>query len=130
MEDGAKPSSFFLKQLSFSYILRKRSRNATLTDFFILLFYNVSMGRLKQGTYPLRISITEHPHFSDRLRIAMQIRDCSVEELAASSFVTKSTICSYRSGHRSPNVETLRLLAKNLDVSADFLIGLKEIIYV
>lgn len=88
------------------------------------------MGKLKQGTYPLRISITEHPHFSDRLKIAMQIRDCSVEELAASSFVTKSTICGYRNGHRSPNVETLRLLAKNLDVSADFLIGLKEVIYV
>ena len=88
------------------------------------------MGRLRQGTYPIKISIIEYPDFSDRLKIAMQIRDCSVEELAASSFVTKSAICGYRSGHRSPNLAILRSLAKALDVSADFLIGLKEDIYI
>lgn len=88
------------------------------------------MGRLKQGTYPLKISTKEYPDFSDRLKIAMQIRDCSVEELAASSFLTKSAICGYRSGQRSPNITILRLLAKNLDVSADFLIGLKEEIFI
>ena len=88
------------------------------------------MGRLKQGTFPLKISTNEYPDFSDRLKIAMQIRNCSVEELAASSFVTKSAICGYRSGQRSPNVAILRLLAQNLDVSADFLIGLKEDIYI
>lgn len=88
------------------------------------------MGRLRQGTYPLKISTTKYPDFSDRLKIAMQIRDCSVEELAASSYLTKSAICGYRSGQRSPNVEILRLLAQGLDVSADFLIGLKEDIYI
>jgi len=88
------------------------------------------MGKLKQGTYPLRISTKEYPDFSDRLKVAMQIRDCSIEELAATSFLTKSTISCYRTGQRSPNVNTLRLLAKNLDVSADFLIGLNEYIYI
>ena len=88
------------------------------------------MGRLRQGTYPLRFSTKEYPEFSDRLKIAMQIRNCSVDELAASSYVTKSAICGYRSGHRSPNVEILRSLAKALDVSADFLVGLKEEIYI
>ena len=88
------------------------------------------MGRLKQGTFPLKISTKEYPEFSDRLKIAMQIRNCSVEELAATSFLTKSTICGYRSGQRRPNIEILILLAKNLDVSADFLIGLKEDIFI
>lgn len=88
------------------------------------------MGRKRQGTYPLKISTIEYPNFSDRLKIAMQIRDCSVEELAASSYVTKSAICGYRSGYRSPNIEILRAMAETLDVSADFLIGLKEDIFI
>lgn len=88
------------------------------------------MSKRRQGTYPLKISINKYPAFSDRLKIAMQLRECSIEELAATSFLTKSAISGYRSGQRSPNVDTLRILAKNLDVSADFLIGLKEDIYV
>lgn len=88
------------------------------------------MGRLKQGTFPIKISTKEYPNFSDRLKIAMQIRECSVDELAATSFLTKSAICGYRSGQRSPNVTILKLLAQSLDVSADFLIGLKEDIYI
>ena len=88
------------------------------------------MGIQRQGTFPLKISTKEYPDFSDRLKIAMQIRNCSVDELAATSYLTKSAICGYRSGQRSPNVDTLRLIAKNLDVSADFLIGLKEYIYI
>ena len=88
------------------------------------------MGIQRQGTFPLKISTKEYPDFSDRLKIAMQIRNCSVDELAATSYLTKSAICGYRSGQRSPNVDTLRLIAQNLDVSADFLIGLKEYIYI
>ena len=60
----------------------------------------------------------------------MQLRECSVEELATTSYRTKSAISGYRSGQRTPNVDTLRLLALNLDVSSDFLIGLKEDIYI
>ena len=52
-----------------------------------------------------------------------------MEELAAASFVTKSAIYGYRKGQRYPDVEILRLLAQRLDVSADFLIGLSEEIY-
>ena len=88
------------------------------------------MSTRKQGTYPLKISINKYPAFSDRLKIAMQIRGCSIEELAATSYLTRSAISGYRSGQRSPNIDTLRLLAQNLDVSADFLIGLKEDIYI
>lgn len=88
------------------------------------------MERAYKGYYPLKVSTKEYPNFSDRLKIAMKIRQCSVDELATASYVTKSAICGYRAGYRSPNIETLRLLAKGLDVSADFLIGLKEDIYI
>ena len=88
------------------------------------------MGKFKQGTQLVKISTKEYPAFSDRLKIAMQIRNCSVAELAASSYLTKSAICGYRSGQRSPDINILRAIAKSLDVSADFLIGLKEDIYV
>ena len=88
------------------------------------------MGRLRQGTYPLKFSTKEYPQFSDRLKIAMQLRNCTIDELATDSYLTHSAICGYRSGQRSPNVDTLRIIAQNLDVSADFLIGLQEYIYV
>lgn len=88
------------------------------------------MSKRKQGTHLIKISINKYPAFSDRLKIAMQIRECSIDELAATSYLTRSAISGYRSGQRSPNLDTLRLIAKNLDVSADFLIGLKEDIYV
>ncbi len=84
------------------------------------------MTKAQKGYYPLKVSIKEYPEFSDRLKEAMRIRECSVNELASVTFVTKSAICGYRSGQRSPNLATLKLIAKNLDVSSDFLIGLKE----
>lgn len=88
------------------------------------------METAKQGVYPLTVSTNKYPSFSERLKIAMLIRDISVEELAASTYLTKSTICGYRAGYRSPNLEILRLLSKSLNVSADFLLGLKEDIYI
>lgn len=88
------------------------------------------MSKLRQGTTPIKISKNEYPSFSDRLKLAMTLRECSVEELAASSYLTKSTICGYRSGSRSPSIEILRILAENLDVSADFLIGMQDTIFV
>lgn len=88
------------------------------------------MSKRKQGTQQIKIPTEKFPAFSDRLKIAMQLRECSIEELAATSFLTRSAISGYRSGLRTPNVDTLRILARNLDVSADFLIGLKEDIYI
>lgn len=88
------------------------------------------MSILRHGTYPLRIPTSEYPNFSDRLKVAMRLRRCSVEELAKNCFLTPSAISGYRAGLRSPSIEILRMLAKNLDVTSDFLIGLQEEIYV
>lgn len=88
------------------------------------------MSILRHGTYPLKIPTSEYPNFSDRLKVAMRLRKCSIEELAKICFLTPSAISGYRSGLRSPNLEILRILAKNLDVTSDFLIGLQEEIYI
>ena len=88
------------------------------------------MSILCQGTYPIRVSTNKYPNFSDRLKVAMELRKCSVEKLAEICFLTPSAISGYRTGLRSPNIDTLRILAKNLDVSSDFLIGLQEEIYI
>lgn len=84
----------------------------------------------KHQIYPLKIPINEYPDFSDRLKITMQLRACSVEELAKKTYLSKAAICGYRKGTRTPNLVILRLIAKALNVSSDFLIGLNEYIYV
>ena len=50
------------------------------------------MSKRKQGTYLVKIPTEKYPAFSDRLKIAMQLRECSVEELATTSYLTKSAI--------------------------------------
>ncbi len=79
--------------------------------------------------YPLKVPTNEYPEFSDRLKIAMRIRECSIDQLAQSTYLSRTAICGYRNGTRMPNLTILRLIAKHLDVSADFLIGLEEYIY-
>ena len=64
--------------------------------------------------------------FSERLVLAMNIRNVSNKELAAAVFVAPSTISSYRTGHRIPNIEQLALLSTTLQVSSDYLLGLSD----
>jgi len=88
------------------------------------------MNTTRQQTYPMKIPTSEYPDFSDRLKITMQLRGCSVEELAKKTYLSKAAICGYRKGTRTPNLVILRLIAEALDVSSDFLIGLKEYLYI
>jgi transcriptional regulator with XRE-family HTH domain len=64
--------------------------------------------------------------FGDRLKYAMSIRGISCQDLAQLTFNAKSTIVGYRSGRRSPNVAELRTIARILNVSLDYLLGLKD----
>ena len=79
---------------------------------------------------PLKIPTSEYPDFSQRLTIAMEIRNYQVAQLAQDIYLTKSAICGYRTGYRTPDLITLKRLAIALDVSTDFLVGLTEYIYV
>lgn len=64
--------------------------------------------------------------FSERLVLAMNVRDVSNKELADAVFVAPSTISSYRTGHRIPDIEQLALLSTTLKVSSDYLLGLSD----
>ena len=58
----------------------------------------------------------------------MSVRDCSNKRLAERLFVTCSTISGYRTGLRTPDINSLRELSRELNVSSDFLLGLDEYI--
>ena len=88
------------------------------------------MKHTRDKIYPIKISTNKYPDFSDRLRLTMQIRGRTIEQLAHDTYVSKSAIYGYLNGTRNPNIIILRLLAESLDVSSDFLIGLKEYIYI
>jgi transcriptional regulator with XRE-family HTH domain len=64
--------------------------------------------------------------FGERLKYAMMIRCVSCQELARRTFHAESTIVGYRSGRRSPNVAELNTIARILNVSLDYLLGLKD----
>lgn len=80
--------------------------------------------------YPKTLQLNEYPQFSDRLKVAMDIRGCTVAELAANIYISPATISMYRRGKRMPSTEVLCLIARALDVSTDFLLGLQNYIYV
>ncbi|MBO5260410.1 MAG: helix-turn-helix transcriptional regulator [Agathobacter sp.] len=68
--------------------------------------------------------------FSERLVLAMNFRDVSNKELADAVFVAPSTISSYRTGHRIPNIEQLALISTTLEVSCDYLLGLTDSFFI
>lgn len=81
-------------------------------------------------TYPKILPLTQYPEFADRLKVVMDIRDYTTLELATSIFTSPNTVTMYRCGKRMPSPEVLCLIAKELDVSTDFLLGLTDYIYV
>lgn len=85
---------------------------------------------LHKRSYPKRFSLQEYPTFSDRLKVAMEIRDYTSQELATCIYTSANTVSMYRCGKRMPSPEVLCLIAKELDVSTDFLLGLSDLVYV
>lgn len=79
--------------------------------------------------YPFTLPTTEYPNFHERLCYTMTLRNCSVADLADALYISKSAVCGYRTGHRHPDLRTLKLICQTLHVSADFLLGLEEEIY-
>jgi len=69
---------------------------------------------------------TEYPQFHDRLRYAMIRRDFTNQKLAARIHVTPSAVSAYKKGHRRPSFEQLRDIALALNVSVDYLLGLRD----
>ena len=64
--------------------------------------------------------------FSKNLTKARKLRGLKQEELAARAGVHQSYISKYEGGLLCPYIDTLCTIAKVLDVSADYLIGLSD----
>ena len=64
--------------------------------------------------------------FQERLKWARKRKGWTMEQLAAKIGVAKSTYANYELSNREPNIATIQALAKALDVSADFLLGISD----
>lgn len=65
---------------------------------------------------------------AQRLQFAMKVRGYSQNELAECIFVTRTTINGYCKGYRTPNCDLLRRIAIELNITTDYLLGLKDYI--
>jgi|GEM_PF-459797 len=64
--------------------------------------------------------------FAKRLKQLRKKRKLSMQEVAETAGVAKSTYAGYESGYREPTLETIQLIARKLHTTADYLIGLSD----
>ena len=64
--------------------------------------------------------------FSQRLQHIMLIRHRQNFELAVQLYLSPSAISGYRTGRRTPGLEQMAVLCRELKVSADYLLGLSD----
>ena len=64
--------------------------------------------------------------FTKRFNEVLTYSKISQTELAARVNVSKQCISDYKSGKSFPSIQTLFLICKALEVSADYLLGLTE----
>lgn len=76
------------------------------------------------------LSKNEYPNFSDRLKVVMELRGYGVSDLAEKIHTCSTTVSMYRNGERLPSLQVLRLIAIELEVSTDFLLGLDDFIFI
>ena len=64
--------------------------------------------------------------FKDRLRYAMHLRNMSGKELSRITGISRSSICLYLNGQRTPKTKQFVELANALNVEPFYLLGLKD----
>lgn len=64
--------------------------------------------------------------FADRLKIARKAANLTQKQMAAELSVAERNYQRYESGETEPNFTDLCFIARRLNVSADYLLGLKE----
>ena len=64
--------------------------------------------------------------FKKRFNEILKISGKTQVEIAKAVHVTKQCITDYKTGKSVPSIETLYLLCKFLEVSADYLLGLSD----
>lgn len=65
-------------------------------------------------------------NFNNRLRNLRLEKELTQKQVAEAIGLTRNAIVNYESGIREPSIETIILLCKYFDVSADYLIGLSD----
>lgn len=64
--------------------------------------------------------------FTERFNECLRYASVRQTELARAANVSKQCISDYKSGKSVPSIDTLFLLCRFLDVSADYLLGLED----
>ena len=64
--------------------------------------------------------------FQKRFAELLKYSDVKQTELGKAANVSKQCISDYKSGKSVPSIDTLFLICKYLDVSADYLLGLQD----
>lgn len=64
--------------------------------------------------------------FIERLRELRTEKGMSQKELARLLNTTNSSVCDWERGRSEPNLETVALIARRFEVSADYLLGLED----
>jgi|ERR1700742_281101 len=63
--------------------------------------------------------------FAQRLRAVREFRGLTQVELAQSLGMQQSQLCQYEKGDFKPSFDTLMIICNTLEVSADYLMGLR-----
>ena len=105
------------------YTLTGLSRMLSAKNFYLTLY---TAACLESRLLFLAVSM-DSKKFSERLSLCMKQRKVNGAELSALSGVTAATISRYLNGLRTPTVENIILLAKALNVSTDYLLGLHDV---
>lgn len=64
--------------------------------------------------------------FGERVKRTLQETGTTQKALAAQLHVQTSTLCEWLNDHNEPPMQIIVDIAKALDVSADYLLGLKD----
>ncbi len=83
-----------------------------MSSISVLFFYNFFMDKITK--------------FRERFNECLKYANVKQTDLAKIANVSKQCISDYKSGKSEPSIDTLFLLCKALDVSADYLLGLED----
>lgn len=77
-----------------------------------------------------KTELRKESEFGEKLKILRTKKNMTQEHLAEKLFVSRVTVSKWESGRGLPNIDSLKLLAKTMDVSVDALLCGSEIVCV
>ncbi|WP_295800290.1 helix-turn-helix transcriptional regulator [uncultured Treponema sp.] len=77
-----------------------------------------------------KTELRKESEFGEKLKILRTKKNMTQEQLAEKLFVSRVTVSKWESGRGLPNIDSLKLLAKTMDVSVDALLCGSEIVCV